>query len=65
MTKNVIKGRDFITKIAPLVGVEPDRIQKIVIEATYNGLILVYIRLLGDERLLGVDMTDVELKVIQ
>lgn len=56
MTKNVAIGYEFHAQICEAVGIDPENVHKVIVEATAGEpIVSVYIELIGDERLLRVD----------
>lgn len=62
---NYIRGTDFVEKIAKALEIEQG-VRRIVIDAACDGLVYVYVELIGDERLIDLDvknLSDIAVKV--
>ena len=65
MTPRAISGNEFLLYLCKQLGLEWQKISRIVIDAQYNAVVRVYIEKVGDERLLSVNIPSSDIEVIQ
>jgi hypothetical protein len=58
-----ILGSDLLIKLCAAVGVDPNRTQRVIIDAAYNDVTLVYVQMVGTIELLNIDFTSAPIKV--
>lgn len=59
-----IKAAALIDRIAPMIGVEPHCIQRLVIDCHCREAVKIYVTFIGDERLLDITGPDLENAVV-
>jgi len=64
ITTKYLRGGDFLLHIAPFIGIDANTVQKVIIEASYDDIVHVYVKLLGTDRLLEVKMDNASLEVL-
>jgi len=57
------RGSAFIERICEAQGVDPARVRRVVVDACYNDVVRVYIEMNGTRRLLGVNLSDLDIEV--
>jgi len=66
MANMAILGSGLIERIAEAQGIDAARIRRIVVDARFDDVAIVYVELIGTEKLLGVDWgaAGVEVRVL-
>lgn len=60
----MIRADGFILKVAKIIEIDSNRIRRIVIDAKFNQIVLVYVEMVGDERMLDIKMDKSEIKIM-
>jgi hypothetical protein len=64
MATNIILGRDFLTVVCQALDINPNTIRRIIIDAKYDNVIIVYAEMLGTKELLKIDFGSYDMKVV-
>ena len=62
---NYITGEQLIDSVCKGIDIEPRLVQKIVIEASLDSVVIVYVQMLGTDKLLDVRFTDAAVRIIK
>lgn len=59
MASNVISGKDFLDALARSIGIEESKlIQRIVLDVPFDGVVQVYVEMIGTKKLVEIKLPD-------
>ena len=51
----VATGSKFLEVICPAIGVEPELVKRVIIDAPFDDIVQVYVEMIGSSKLLNID----------